>query len=563
MVDQGARRHGLTEREAILYPTRIMDLSKKAAVAFLIVLVSFAVYFNTFRHPFIYDDQNQIVRNQGIKDFQNVPALFSPEYFSVFDERSYRPISTVLLMVQYSLWGLNPIPWRISLLAVYILTGWMVYRLARLIGLGTAGALTGALLFATHPVHAEPMNSLIFGYEVIALAFTLAAFLLFLRGRQSNTPLKHAWLAGSLLAFIAGLGSKENTLILPLIILLWEAFRGAFKPFGLRFIRPSVPFFIVLILYLPLIFTLFHNPKAYGDYPGGSIGTAFILLPALFFKDMGLLTMPLPSFLTVEHTFSALQNPIAPITLIFWTALGLILWAWFWSYRHSNIAFFAIGWILISFMPVSNLVPLSQYSAERYLYFMSVGWALLIGHLFEVVARRGWAPWGKRAVWCTAGLWVALYAFCTLQRNAVWATPLMLWSDASQKAPQVMRPHYNMAAAYFEAGKYEEAVQELRETIRIDPQYATAYNSLGYIYIQLKQYDSAADSFRTAMDLRVDFVEAISNLAITYWSMGRLQEARDQFQKALEVDPSYAPARNGIERVTQILKKTGGDKAPP
>jgi tetratricopeptide (TPR) repeat protein len=553
----------LTERETIIYPTRIMSLSKKPVVVFLIALVSFSVYFNTFQHPFIYDDQGQIVRNQGIKDFQHLAALFSPKYFSVFDERSYRPMSTVLLMVQYSLWGLNPLPWRIFLLAAYIVTSWLVYRLARQIGLGTAGALTGALLFATHPVHAEPMNSPIFGYEIIALLFTLTGFFLFLRGHQAPAPLKRIWIVGSLTAFIAALGSKENALILPFIILLWEAFRGAFKSIGLRAARPSVPFFIISIPYILAIFTFFHNPKAYGDYPGGSFGTAFIAAPALFFKNMGLLVAPLPRFLTAEHTFSTAQNPLAAIVPISWMALGLILWVWFLSYRYSSIAFFSIGWILISFMPISNLVPLSQYLAERYLYFMSVGWALLIGYLFEVLADRCWTPWGKCTIWCTAGLLVALYAFCTIQRNEVWATPLALWTDAREKAPHVMRPHYNIAAAYFETGKYEEAVKELQEAIRIDPQYATAYNSLGYIYIQLKQYDSAADSFRTAIDLRSDFVEAIGNLGVTYWLMGRLQEALDQFQRALEFDPSYAPARNGIEHVTEALRKAGRDKADP
>jgi len=536
-----------------------MDLPKKAAVVLLIVFVSFAVYFNTFQHPFLFDDQGQIVRNQGIKDFQNLRSFFSPDYFSVFDENSYRPVSTLRLMVQYSLWGLNPTPWRISLVAVYILTVWMVYRLARWTGLGTAAALTGALLFATHPVHAEPMNSLIFGYEIFALAFTLGAFLLYLRGRDSGSPYKYFWLAGSLLAFLAGLGSKENTLILPLLILLWEASRGEFKPFRFSFLRPSLPYFIVLIPYLPLIFTFFHNPKAYGEYPGGSIGTAILLAPVFFVQDLGLLLIPLPSFLTVEHTFPAVQNPFAPVTLIYWAALGLILWVWVWSYRQSKTAFVTIGWILISFLPVSNLVPLSQYSAERYLTFMSAGWALLIGHLFKTAAGRLRTAWGRRAVWFIAGLCVVLYGFGTVQRNTVWASPLTLWTDASQKAPQVMRPHYNLAAAYFETGRFEDAVRELQEAIRIEPDYATAYNSLGYTYTQMKRYDSAVDSFKAAVNLRGNFLEAIGNLGITYGLMGRFQEARDQFQKALEIDPSYAPARNGLDRVTEILKKTGKD----
>jgi Flp pilus assembly protein TadD len=45
--------------------------------------------------------------------------------------------------------------------------------------------------------------------------------------------------------------------------------------------------------------------------------------------------------------------------------------------------------------------------------------------------------------------------------------------------PEDYFSHFGYASALFEAGRYQEAVQEFREAIRLKPDYSAAYRDLG------------------------------------------------------------------------------------
>jgi tetratricopeptide (TPR) repeat protein len=61
-------------------------------------------------------------------------------------------------------------------------------------------------------------------------------------------------------------------------------------------------------------------------------------------------------------------------------------------------------------------------------------------------------------------------------------------------------------------GKLDEAIYQFRESIRISPDYAKAYNNLGNTLLYQGRVDEAIASYREALRLNPDYTIAQENL---------------------------------------------------
>ena len=61
------------------------------------------------------------------------------------------------------------------------------------------------------------------------------------------------------------------------------------------------------------------------------------------------------------------------------------------------------------------------------------------------------------------------------------------------------RIRLELASGYYEEGKTEVALDELKQVLAIDPNFADAYNLRGLIYMRLGDNRQAEESFRRAL----------------------------------------------------------------
>ncbi|MFL6211167.1 MAG: tetratricopeptide repeat protein [Pyrinomonadaceae bacterium] len=128
--------------------------------------------------------------------------------------------------------------------------------------------------------------------------------------------------------------------------------------------------------------------------------------------------------------------------------------------------------------------------------------------------------------------------------------------------------HTEKGLDYFDAHKFEQAIKEYDEAIRICPTLAAAHNNLGSVYFALTQYDAAVASFQQAVKLDTQYGQAYFNLALAYLKLGREQqagnaltaatqayvltgdehlkagrntEAEAAYREVLRIDPNYSP----------------------
>ena len=73
--------------------------------------------------------------------------------------------------------------------------------------------------------------------------------------------------------------------------------------------------------------------------------------------------------------------------------------------------------------------------------------------------------------------------------------------------------HYNLGTALTLARKFDEAIYEFQQAIRIDPSYANAHNNLGNVLLAQGKVDEAIREFREVVRLQPDSPSAAANLA--------------------------------------------------
>ena len=112
-------------------------------------------------------------------------------------------------------------------------------------------------------------------------------------------------------------------------------------------------------------------------------------------------------------------------------------------------------------------------------------------------------------------------------------------SDERRRA----RIRLELAAGYYQQRNYSVALDELRQALTIDPDYAAAYGMLGLVYMELKETSLADQSFRKALTLMPANSELNNNYGWFLCRNGRQAESLPYFEKAAG-DPLYqTPAR--------------------
>ncbi len=112
------------------------------------------------------------------------------------------------------------------------------------------------------------------------------------------------------------------------------------------------------------------------------------------------------------------------------------------------------------------------------------------------------------------------------------------------------RAHSDLAAAYLQQNKYEIALNEFTEAIKIDPTYSPAYNGLGLVYAALGEDAKADANFLKAIQVQPASSEAHNNYGSYLCAKKRYDESIPHFLAAVKnplyPTPNLAYANAGI-----------------
>ena len=96
--------------------------------------------------------------------------------------------------------------------------------------------------------------------------------------------------------------------------------------------------------------------------------------------------------------------------------------------------------------------------------------------------------------------------------------------------------------AYLNGGMLNEAIALYEKAIKSNPEYAGAHYNLGAVYFSKGMLDKAIFELKKAIEINPEYVDAYTSLGVVYINKGMVEEADVLWRKAIEINPNYAGA---------------------
>jgi tetratricopeptide (TPR) repeat protein len=99
--------------------------------------------------------------------------------------------------------------------------------------------------------------------------------------------------------------------------------------------------------------------------------------------------------------------------------------------------------------------------------------------------------------------------------------------------------HYQLGALYDKMGDFEKMVSEMKEVLRLDSNYADAFNYLGYSYVEKDVHlEEALRLIQKAMALKPNMGYITDSLGWAYFKLGDYERAVIELEKANQLTPN-------------------------
>jgi tetratricopeptide (TPR) repeat protein len=565
----------------------------------LVLVIGLAIYAPSLGYQFVHDDVSQIVANPRIQSWQYLPDYFTSHVWAhLYGEGQanyYRPLFLLWLLLNHTLFSLNPPGWHLTTVAAHLLAGSLVYALARELLEDTRAAALAALVFLLHPAQVESVAWVSGVSEPLTAILMLGgvlAFLKYQRGIPGSRP--RLCLALALLAYFAALLMKETAVILPLLVFLCVVSFEPGSSLGLvrratRAVRSCVPFALPLALYLLLRMWALPAPlQARMKVP---VGTALLTLPSLLWLYLKHLFFPVNLALNYDTpyvTHPGLGNFVLPLAGVL-----LAAFAFGWAGRRSTRIGFCALWMIVPLaLPLASasLFPFFDLAHDRYLYLPVAGLGLLLGEGYRRL--RLWRPGALPAV-AVAALAVLL-AWPTLSYERAWSSNLTLHRRSVELSPGAMLPKVLLASAVedqgealrllqdaekvsgghwltqyalgvwcYRNGRYPEAEQYLERSIASDPELPLHYYQLGEVRLAMHQPQRAVAPLRRAVELVPDNLNYRLRYATALELTGDLEGALSELRYVLARLPREQILRGQVARLESAAARSRGRSSSP
>ncbi len=134
----------------------------------------------------------------------------------------------------------------------------------------------------------------------------------------------------------------------------------------------------------------------------------------------------------------------------------------------------------------------------------------------------------------------------TQPASAASAEPAPIEPVEPEAEPHPAETHYVLGVTRLTAGDLIGAIEELREALRIHPEFVQARMSLGAALYQLGDLDSAIEAYQAAIRTLPGLVPAHVNLATIYIVKREWADARNALQAALHLQPDFVQAHYAL-----------------
>jgi len=540
-----ARRGELKAKPAPRANMRSARESKiRAAAPIIIVLVAMGAALPTVWFPFVdWDDGPNVLQNPWLNPptLQGLIASWKAPYYGI-----YAPVTRTVWFLLARASGTTPDPhiFHTANVIVHVLNVLLVYTLLLRLVQHVGAASLGALLFALHPLQAEPVSWVTGMKDLLGAFLSLCAILAYVRYAQSHAHdgKRYLWYTTASAAYLLALLAKPAGVCVPLMA--WILDVGMIRRSVRQATLALVPWLLPIA---PIAWVTAAAEKANSLVPY----TRWSVRPLVAADALGFYLVKLvwPASLCMDYGRTphvVLQSPWRFAAL---SAPALLAGA-AWLLRRRAVALtVAIGLFAGALLPVLGLVPFAYQSysttADRYVYLAMLAPALA-GAWFVATYRRAWIV----AIACGTLL---LSAILFAAQEQTWRSSQALFEHALRINPRSSIANNNVGVMELTEGRYDAALKHFRQALQTAPQYPEAHYNLGLLYARIGRTAAAQEEFRAVIRWKPDYAMAYNDLGVLLLQQGRLDEARSCFQKALQLQPNAGLFQNNLSIVLQRL----------
>ena len=467
--------------------------------AALLLTVTVATYWGSFSGVIEGDAGTVVHLDARVHAFtpQNLQLIATRTYWSsITSSTVYRPLVTLSWMVNYVGFGNEDraLGYHVFNLVLHLINVILAWLLIQSISGDALLSFWAAAIFAVHPVNSEAVTNIAGRADLMAATGVIAGLLLYVNIHTWTGWRRYAALAGLVLASAFGFLSKENAIVLPAAMFLYDLVflrKGrAISPY-VAVLAPIVAIVAWRHWMLPGLVdsvVVVDNPLA-----AASFWRARLTAVEVLWRYLGLMVWP--QRLSWDYSYN--QIPLATTAggLLALTGLLAVLAGLASLYRRAtSVCFFGIFFFL-ALGPTSNmLILIGATMAERFLYLSSIGFAVCAVAAVATLCRRASSRVALSTA-CVLTLAVVALSARTWNRNQEWTDGAKLWESGVAVSPNSFKTHLARINVFFRQGldlhRLDECIEEAKKASDIvaglPPEQSTAkpLATLGSLY-QLK-----------------------------------------------------------------------------
>lgn len=509
---------------------------EKPVLILVLVLFTCAIYGQTLSHGFVnFDDSVYVTENPMVKKGLSVPSVTWA--FTRFHEGNYHPLTWLSLMLDISLFGVNPGLMHMVNLIFHLLAAILFFHALHLYTRKLWPSFLVALLFAVHPMHVESVAWISQRKDLLCACFFVLALLAYhrwvLQKKTRDLVLVH-------FLYLLGLLAKPMMITLPFVLLLLDyaplgrystpAEKNGRPPFFLHLLREKAGLFLIALVFHAVTVLAVATPSLSAVPVSARVANAFFSLGKYLLKTL------LPVNLSVFYPFDPRPEAIALLPALFCAGAVMGITVFFLSFlKKFPMASVGWFWFLITISPVLGFIPQGiQSMADRYTYIPHIG--LFLVPAFSLPDIRVFAKPARAGIIIAISLVIIALTALAHKQTGYWKNGLTLFShakevsgphplilnnlgraweeagnpekaealyrEAAAKNPLFYQPEMNLGLLLAKTGKTEEAIIHLENALRIRPWHPDIHRNLGLAYAKTEEYETALRHMKNAARLR-------------------------------------------------------------
>jgi len=495
-----------------------------------ILIATLCVYAQSLSFDFVnWDDDIYVINNLQVTN----PTLeHIIQFFTEGNTANYHPITMLSLTLNYVLGGENAFGYHLFNLIFHLFNTLLLYIWVKetwpkreYLPLFVAG------VFALHPMHVESVAWISSRKDVLFFCFYFLGLLSYHRFHRET---KSNYLFLTLLFFgLSGL-SKPTAVVFPIHLLLIDYLME--RKLSIKLLAEKIPFFIVsLLIGLATVFvqsdTGAISIEAYSFIERIQLASyALNLYLAKFF---------VPVHLSSFHPYPL--RPFAPLVawspVIFTTIIGLVLWKW---RQHRGIVFGILSFLLAVVLLIQLISVGSTIIAERYTYLAYVGLSISAYCIVEELFFKQLV--NQHTLGGLLATMLVIFSLVSFNRVKVWENGETLWTDAIEKYPEVAGSWGGRGVYYRLEKRFPEALRDLNQAVKLNPNEAMFYSNRGNIFFDLGQDDQALFDYNNCIRLDSTDENAFANRGAIYGRRGNYDQALNDLNNAVRLDYTFINA---------------------